>query len=114
LQYKILTKSGHAFEFCSEKRADIETYLVLEIHRRQICFIITRHNLLERRLKRNGFFHPQTIDKRETRSTCRSTVFENDGDEVRGEGVELIGGVGLEEVKKLLLCGAIRAGSDDS
>ena len=79
-------------------------YHVLEINRRQSGLIILRHDLFEGRLKRNGFFQPNTVDEREVRTTGRSSVFEDDRKEMRDRGVEMISGFETEEVKKLLLC----------
>jgi hypothetical protein len=70
--------------------------------------------LFEGSLKRKCFFYPHTIGKREARSASRSSIFEDDGNELRGEGVEMIYGFKTEKVEKLLLCGTLRASSDDA
>jgi len=69
--------------------------------------------MFEGRLRRKGFVQPHTIDKKEARTTRRSSVFQDDGNELRDEGVEMIGGFEAEEVKKLLLCGTLGTSSDD-
>jgi hypothetical protein len=58
--------------------------------------------------------NPDTIGEREKRSTGGGSVGEDDGNELRSEGVEMIGGFGLEEIENLLLCGALRTSSDDA
>ncbi|MCI76042.1 hypothetical protein A2U01_0097311, partial [Trifolium medium] len=61
-----------------------------------------------------GLFNKYTIQKRESRATGRSSVIECRGYEMRGESVEIIRGFGQEEVEKLLLCGTLRASSDEA
>jgi len=92
----------------------VETYLGYEINGSQSGLIIRRHDLFEGRLNRKGFFYPYTIDEREARSACRSSIFEDDGHELRSKGIEMIDVFELKEVKKLLLCGTLRACSDDA
>jgi hypothetical protein len=55
-----------------------------------------------------------TVLEREARSIGMSSVFEDDGKKMRDKGVEMIGGFESEKVKKLLLCGTLRASSDDT
>jgi hypothetical protein len=94
------------------RRYTKHTYLGNEINGSQSGLIVRRYDLFEGRLKRKGFFYPHTIGKREARSASRSSIFEDDGNELRGEGVEMIYGFKMEKVQKLLLCRTFRASSD--
>jgi hypothetical protein len=90
------------------------TYLGYEINRSQSGLIIRRHDLFEGSLKRKRFIYPHTIGKREARSTSTSSVFEDDGNELRGERVEMVYGFKTEKVEKLLLCATFGASSNNA
>jgi hypothetical protein len=58
--------------------------------------------------------NPDTIGEREERTTGGASVGEDDGNKLRSEVIEMIGGFGLEKFENLLLCGALRTSSDDA
>lgn len=70
--------------------------------------------MFEGRVKREGLLNPHAVGEGEARPAGGSGVGEHDGDELRGEGVEMVGGLGSEEGEKLIECGALGARSDDA
>lgn len=55
---------------------------------------------------------PNPIGKCEARSAAGRGIGEDRGYDLRSEGVEVVGGVGFEEGKKLIQRGAFGTGSD--
>lgn len=91
-----------------------ESYLGLEINRSQSCLVISVDKLFEGRKKRKGLLNPDAVGEGESRPSGGIGIGEYDGDELRGEGVEMVGGLGSEEREKLIECGTLGASSDDA
>ena len=70
--------------------------------------------MFEGREKREGLLNPHAVGEGEARPAGGRGVGEHDGEELRGEGVEMIGGFGSEEGEKLIECGALGASGDDA
>lgn len=70
--------------------------------------------MFERRLERKRLVDPGTIGKRQTGPTAGTPVGKYDGYELRREGAELVGGLGLEEGEQLVEGGATGASRDEA
>lgn len=60
------------------------------------------HNLFERRLERERFVDPNTVGSGQSGSTSRTSVGEDNGNDLGGEGAEVVVGFRAEERKKLV------------